>query len=248
MTRKHLAQLGWRRATTLVLFCLTLSAIELGGNRDAFADDDDDYDHIIEELAKKYRVESALVKAVIRAESGFDPEAVSPKGARGLMQLMPRIARKHGVADPDDPRQNIRGGVRMLRSLLDRFDHDPRLALAAYNAGGPTVRRYRGLPPYRETQDYVRKVLRFRARYLNEERLERRDREEEVEAETAVRRAKVARADVATLLRPRKESRPRGAETIWYGAPQASDETFQAVFHSPLPRGGAGSRSPAPIP
>jgi transglycosylase-like protein with SLT domain len=230
-------------ATTLVMFFVSIFAIDVGGNHQAFADDDDEYDQIIEELAKKYRVESALVKAVIRAESGFDPEAVSPKGARGLMQLMPRIARKHGVADPNDPRQNIRGGVRMLRSLLDRFDHDPRLALAAYNAGGPTVRRFRGLPPYRETHDYVRKVLRFRARYLTEEREEREDQVEREEP-AEVRQEQVARVDVVTRPRPRKESRPRGAETIWYGAPQASDGSFQAVFHSPATRPGAGSAVP----
>src|SRR5262245_50511415 len=123
------------------------------------------YDPLIAEAATEYEVDPALVKAVIRAESGFDSRAVSPQGARGLMQLMPPVARKHGVANPQDPRQNIRAGVRVLRTLLDRFENDAALALAAYNAGGGAVERCGGLPPYRETRHYVARVLRFRDRY-----------------------------------------------------------------------------------
>ncbi len=120
---------------------------------------EDGFDGIISEFATQYRVEPALVKAVIRVESGFDPAAVSRRGARGLMQLMPPTARSHGVSDVHDPRENIRGGVRHLRSLLDRFRGNQRLAVAAYNAGRSTVARYRGLPPFRETRRYVGRVL-----------------------------------------------------------------------------------------
>ncbi len=126
---------------------------------------EDGFDGIITEFAAKYRVEPALVKAVICVESGFDPAAVSRRGARGLMQLMPPTAHSHGVSDVHDPRENIRGGVRHLRSLLDRFRGNQRLAVAAYNAGSGTVARYRGLPPFRETRRYVGRVLEFRQRY-----------------------------------------------------------------------------------
>jgi soluble lytic murein transglycosylase-like protein len=119
------------------------------------------FDGIIHETANRYGVEPELVKAVIRVESRFDPQAVSPRGARGLMQIMPFTARWYGVSDPHDPRQNIRAGVRYLRSLLDRFG-DPRLALAAYNAGPTVVARYDGLPPFRETRAYVERVMRVR--------------------------------------------------------------------------------------
>jgi soluble lytic murein transglycosylase-like protein len=126
------------------------------------------YDELIRDTARVYGVEPALVKAVIRVESGFDPEAVSPKGAQGLMQLMPVTARSHGVSDVQDPRENIRGGVRHLRRLLDRFNNDYKLAVAAYNAGSTAVRRHGGLPPYAETRQYVDRVLRFRRQYLKE--------------------------------------------------------------------------------
>jgi soluble lytic murein transglycosylase-like protein len=123
------------------------------------------YDVIIHECSAEYEIDPALVKAVIRAESGFDSGAVSGNGAYGLMQLTLRTAHAHGVADVYDPRENIRAGVRQLRALLDRFSNDPKLALAAYNAGAGTVSRYGGLPPYRETRMYVRKVLRFHKEY-----------------------------------------------------------------------------------
>jgi soluble lytic murein transglycosylase len=120
-----------------------------------------EFDHHIEAAAALHQLDPALVKAVIKAESEFDQWAVSSKGAQGLMQLMPFTARQLGVLDPFDARQNIFAGTRYLRSLLDMFQGDVSLALAGYNAGPNAVRRYGGIPPYKETQDYVRKVRRF---------------------------------------------------------------------------------------
>ncbi len=117
------------------------------------------YAGLIHEAAARYGVDPELVEAVIRMESGFDPWAVSPKGARGLMQLMPQTASSLGVNDAFNPRQNIDGGVRHLRDLMDRYAGNLPLALAAYNAGDETVRVYRGIPPYPETQQYVRKIV-----------------------------------------------------------------------------------------
>lgn len=113
---------------------------------------------LIERIAQEEGVDQALVRAVVQVESGGNPNAVSPKGAMGLMQLMPRTAEAMGVQDPFDPEQNLRGGVRLLRGLLQEFG-DVRLALAAYNAGGPAVRRYGGIPPYAETQKFVQRVM-----------------------------------------------------------------------------------------
>lgn len=105
------------------------------------------------------RVDPALVKAVITVESCFDTHAVSRVGAKGLMQLMPATASELGVHNVFNPEENIRAGVQYLRQMLERFGHNTRLALAAYNAGPSAVERYRGIPPYRETRNYVRKVL-----------------------------------------------------------------------------------------
>lgn len=125
------------------------------------------FDSLIREVANRHGVDFALVKAVIRAESGFNPRAVSPKGARGLMQLMPRTARMHNVRNVFSPGENIEGGTEHLRMLLDRYAGNVRLALAAYNAGIGAVEKYgRRIPPYRETQTYVRRVLSFRLRYM----------------------------------------------------------------------------------
>jgi len=118
----------------------------------------DGYDWMISRAAAAYRLEPALVKAVIAAESNFDRLAVSRAGAQGLMQLMPHTARHVGVENPLEPTQNILGGVRYLREMIDRYD-DTKLALAAYNAGPAAVDRHGDVPPYPETQDYVLRVL-----------------------------------------------------------------------------------------
>ncbi len=117
------------------------------------------YADLINRTAREHGIDPDLIKAIIRVESNFNPVAVSRKGAQGLMQLMPTTAADHAVSDTFDPAQNVAGGVRYLRKLLDLFGGDLRLALAAYNAGENAVLRYHGIPPYRETQQYVRKVL-----------------------------------------------------------------------------------------
>ena len=117
------------------------------------------FDREIAEAAARYAVPERLVRAVIRVESGFDHRAVSRRGARGLMQLMPETAALLGVRDCFDPRQNIDGGTRHLQAMLVRFRHDVRLAVAAYNAGEKPVLAYRGVPPYPETREYVAQVL-----------------------------------------------------------------------------------------
>ena len=115
------------------------------------------FERIITEAAARHRLDPRLLAAVIQVESNFRPLARSPKGAMGLMQLMPGTARQYAVGDAFDAQSNIDAGARHLRSLLDRFDLS--LALAAYNAGEGAVRRFDGIPPYRETQEYVRRIL-----------------------------------------------------------------------------------------
>jgi len=118
-----------------------------------------DLEGMIQQAAKRHGLEPDLLAAVISVESGYRPDVVSPKGALGLMQLMPATARDLAVTDPLDARQNIEGGARYLRQLLDTHDGAYWKALAAYNAGGGRVKRYKGLPPYRETIQYVKRVL-----------------------------------------------------------------------------------------
>ena len=124
-----------------------------------------EFDPIIHRASKRYGLDSHLVKALVRAESDFDSQAVSYKGALGLMQLMPYTARNLGVFDPLNPQQNIVGGIRYLRQLLARFDGNIPLALAAYNAGPEQVNRYNGIPPFEETRSFVDRVLKFYRQY-----------------------------------------------------------------------------------
>ena len=121
------------------------------------------YDDLIAEAAEEYNLDPELIRAVMRAESAFNPLVVSRAGAQGLMQLMPALAEEMGVEDPFDPRQNIMGGARYLRRLLDRHRGNIPLSLASYNAGPTTVARYKAIPPFKETRQYVKKITGFLA-------------------------------------------------------------------------------------
>ncbi|MCS7149729.1 MAG: lytic transglycosylase domain-containing protein [Caldimicrobium sp.] len=118
------------------------------------------FHEIFDEVSKKFNLDPSLLKAVAKVESNFNPRAISPKGAMGVMQLIPSTARLVGVSNPFDPVENIYGGARYLRMLLDEFG-DLKLSLAAYNAGPEAVKNYRGIPPYPETINYVRNVLQY---------------------------------------------------------------------------------------
>jgi len=146
-----------RRFAGCALLVLTVVAGYTASQRH---DAHDEPRRIIREAAARYGVDEALIAAVIEAESQFNPRAVSRRGAQGLMQLMPDTAASLGVEDPFSPRENIDGGVRHLRSLMDRFDNNLPLALAAYNAGHVAVINHRGIPPYPQTQAYVSRILR----------------------------------------------------------------------------------------
>ncbi|MFZ1983270.1 MAG: lytic transglycosylase domain-containing protein [Desulfatitalea sp.] len=125
------------------------------------------YDDVIAEAAKLNGISFSLLKALIHVESYFNPRAVSKKGAMGLMQIMPENLATLDITDPFDPWENIMGGSRYLRSMLERFNYQLPLALAAYNAGPSAVERYNDIPPYKETEDYVKKVMRFFQIYKN---------------------------------------------------------------------------------
>ncbi len=130
-----------------------------------YAQDPAQFEPLIDSCAVQYGVDKALIKAVIHAESGYNPNAISPKGAQGLMQLMPKTAQGLKVRNSFDPEENIRGGVKYLRFLLDTCKGDVSLALAAYNAGLSRVAQYGGIPPYQETRNYVTKVLSYQKSY-----------------------------------------------------------------------------------
>ncbi len=119
------------------------------------------FSDLINAAAEKFNVDADLIKAVIKAESNFDADAVSSSGALGLMQLMPATAESLGVDDPLDPAQNINGGTKYLHRLLDKYNNNVTLAVAAYNAGPGAVDKYGGIPPYSETQTYVKRVLNY---------------------------------------------------------------------------------------
>jgi len=123
------------------------------------------YEHLISKISKKYMMDDSLVKAVIRVESNFDTNAVSKAGAIGLMQLMPETAKDLRVSDPFDPEQNIEGGVRYLKYLIDRFEDNLPVAIAAYHAGEGAVKKYNGIPPFDSTQRYVEMVLKQFKKY-----------------------------------------------------------------------------------
>jgi len=137
----------------LICFGLTvnLSAYRLSGKAK--------YDGIVTSMARKYDVPSDLIHSIIKAESNYDSRAVSHKGAVGLMQLMPATAKFYGVTDSYDPKENIEGGVKYLNDLVKLYDYNTKLVLAAYNAGQEAVKRYKGIPPYLETRNYIKKVM-----------------------------------------------------------------------------------------
>jgi len=132
---------------------------------------DQNYAEVILSAAEQFSVDPHLVRAVIKAESGFNPGALSGKGAMGLMQLMPDTAREMGVSNPFDPEENIRGGVMYLSQLLNSLRGDVPLALAAYNAGPQRVTSCNGIPPFRETRNYIEKVLNYYQLFKNNDRL-----------------------------------------------------------------------------
>jgi soluble lytic murein transglycosylase-like protein len=125
------------------------------------------YDDLISEASKRHGVSFPLLKAIIKAESDFDPQAVSKKGAMGLMQIMPQNFKLLGLDDPFDPTQNINAGARYFKQLYDRFGGKLALSLAAYNAGPSAVDYYKTIPPYEETEEYVRRVLKYYYNYKN---------------------------------------------------------------------------------
>jgi soluble lytic murein transglycosylase len=124
-----------------------------------------DYEGIIAQASKRFGLEPSLIKAVIKAESNFDDSAVSHKGAQGLMQLMPHTASDLNVQDPFDPAENIFGGTEYLSRMMRRFNNDKKLAVAAYNAGPEAVDNHKGIPPYAETQNFVRRVMGYYQQY-----------------------------------------------------------------------------------
>lgn len=117
------------------------------------------YDPIIQNLSRQYGVPAELIHSVIKIESNYNEKAVSPKGAMGLMQLMPETAKYYGVTDPFDPQENIRGGVLYLRDLIRLYNGQTKYVLAAYNAGQEALKKFKGIPPYQETRDYIQKVM-----------------------------------------------------------------------------------------
>lgn len=142
-----------------------VGALAASSSRQVFRSRPSYYDRLIIRTANEYALDPALVKAVMHVESAFNPYATSKKGASGLMQLMPKTAAKYGVTDIYDPVQNVSAGVQYLKYLMGRYNNKHKLVLAAYNAGPSAVARYKGIPPYRETRRYVKRVMKFKRRY-----------------------------------------------------------------------------------
>ena len=145
----QLLGLGW--------VCLSLIILNATAG---FLDSKEEYDGIVKSLAREYRMPPELIHSIIKVESNYDPRAVSKKGAMGLMQLMPATAEQYGVNNVFDPIENIEGGIRYLKDLMNLYDNNTNLVLAAYNAGQSAVEKYGGIPPYRETIDYIDKIRR----------------------------------------------------------------------------------------
>lgn len=143
------------RFGAIVLCVIPLTTYGLYGNSQLKTE----YDNLIRNIAQKYRVEHTLIHSIIRAESNYDRFAVSPKGALGLMQLMPTTAIQYGVRNVFDPQDNIEGGVKYLKDLIKLYNGKTDLVLAAYNAGQEAVKKYDGIPPYRETRNYISKIM-----------------------------------------------------------------------------------------
>jgi soluble lytic murein transglycosylase len=129
--------------------------------------DNKKYDHLISDASRRYGVSVPLLKAIVKAESDFNPRAVSKKGAKGLMQIMPENFELLDIKDPFDPKQNIMGGTRYFKQLYERFNGKLALSLAAYNAGPTVVDQYQGIPPYQETEQYIERVLKYYRNFKN---------------------------------------------------------------------------------
>jgi soluble lytic murein transglycosylase-like protein len=141
------------------IFLLSLLTLALTLRAGARTGPDTVYDGIIKKIAGEHGLEPSLIHSIIRAESNYNPSAISSKGAMGLMQLMPETAEKYGVKNPLDPEENIQGGIKYLKDLINLFGRKTEYVLAAYNAGQEALKRNGGIPPYPETRDYIEKVM-----------------------------------------------------------------------------------------